>query len=113
MVALKGVGARIKRGMMLSDTNVIDTSVTSALVPVVSGKTGNAVLTWSVAKNTFAVDTGRFAYITGGKAPALSFVAGLTSYGLTLTYRSTRFHHQTLPGKVIQRSTCCCCLEIA
>ena len=59
----------------MSDTNVIGTpvtSVTSAWVSVVSGKTGNVVLTWSVAKNTFAVDTGRFAYTAGGKAPALS-----------------------------------------
>ena len=35
------------------------------------------MLTWSVAKNTFAVDTGRFAYTAGGKAPALSFVVSL------------------------------------
>ena len=59
--------------MLLSDTNEIGTtvssvsSVSSAWVSVASKKTGDAVLTWSVAKNTFAMDTGRFAYTAGAK----------------------------------------------
>ena len=80
LVALEGVGARIKRGMLLSDTNVTATSVTSLVftwASVVSGKTGNAVLTWSVEKNTFSVDTGRYVYTGCGKAPTLSFFVSL------------------------------------
>ena len=53
--------------------------MTSAWVSFVLGKTGSAVLTWSVAKNTFAVDTSRFAY-TGDKTPVLSFVLLLTVF---------------------------------
>ena len=73
--------------MLLSDTNVIETPVTSDWVSVFSGKTGNAVLTWSVAKNTFVVDTAvRFVHTAGGKAPALSFVVSLLTI-LCLTGR--------------------------
>ena len=61
------------------------TSATSAWVSVVSGKTDDAVLTWSVAKNTFTVDTARFAY-TGDKASVLSFVLLLTVLCLTGRY---------------------------
>ena len=59
--------------------------MTSAWVSFVLGKTGSAVLTWSVAKNTFAVDTSRFAY-TGDKTPVLSFVLLLSVLCLTRGY---------------------------
>ena len=61
------------------------TSATSAWISVVSGKTDNAVLAWSVAKRTFAVDTAGYAY-TGDKAPVLSFVLLLTVLCLTGRY---------------------------